>query len=279
MTEEITVNMGRLYVVDKPALLTCLGLGSCIGLMIYDESKGVSGLAHIMLPDSNNARFVPHEQSSLLAETDEYSLKTMKNSLMRMGYEIKDIVKNEKDLLDKFKELDPYVCLLDFHLSENNLNDVINELLKLNNTANIVVANTDENSDYLDLLRDGVLDVITRPLTKQKIALSLDLVDSLRHLRFADIAIEKMLKKMYAMGCKNENLKAKLVGGGNMFTHSQVTIRNIGKENTQKVLDALHERKISVVSKEVGGNVGRTVRFDTTSYNAEIITRDGKKTI
>lgn len=279
MVDEIVVGMGRLFVVNEPVVLTCLGLGSCIGLMLYDEENHVSGLAHIMLPDSSNARFTTHEQSSLLAENDDYCLETMKNSLVNMGYEIKDIAKSADEVIEKFKQINPYLFLLDFNLSGNETQSLVNEIFKLNRSANIVVANTNNDPSYLELLSNGVLDVITKPLTKQKVELSLDLITSLRHLRFADVAIEKMLNKMYAMGCKHDKIKAKVAGGANMFTHSQITMRNIGKENTEMVLSTLQNKNIPVVNKNVGGNLGRTVRFNTNDFSAEITNKEGKVNI
>ncbi len=39
-------------VVPAPVKLVTLGLGSCIGLVVYDSFAKVAGMAHIMLPDS-----------------------------------------------------------------------------------------------------------------------------------------------------------------------------------------------------------------------------------
>ncbi len=51
MSEEIIVRMGELAVTSNPgAVLTGLGLGSCIGLCGYDASSGVAAMAHIVLP-------------------------------------------------------------------------------------------------------------------------------------------------------------------------------------------------------------------------------------
>ncbi len=41
---------------DPDAVLTCVGLGSCIGLTMYDPSTKVGGMAHMVLPDSTAAR-------------------------------------------------------------------------------------------------------------------------------------------------------------------------------------------------------------------------------
>jgi chemotaxis protein CheD len=46
--------MGEMVVSNNPTEeLVALGLGSCIGLAIVDPSAGVAGLAHIVLPESN----------------------------------------------------------------------------------------------------------------------------------------------------------------------------------------------------------------------------------
>ena len=39
-----------------PATLISYGLGSCIGISLYDPQRKIGGLLHIMLPDSTQAR-------------------------------------------------------------------------------------------------------------------------------------------------------------------------------------------------------------------------------
>jgi chemotaxis protein CheD len=47
--------MGEMVVSSDPnEELVALGLGSCIGLAIVDRTAGVAGLAHIVLPESND---------------------------------------------------------------------------------------------------------------------------------------------------------------------------------------------------------------------------------
>ena len=48
----IKVGMGDLKVCKSPEVLTTLGLGSCVGVAVYDPTTKVSGLLHCMLPDS-----------------------------------------------------------------------------------------------------------------------------------------------------------------------------------------------------------------------------------
>lgn len=47
------VGIADLNVVRSPAKIRTSGLGSCVGVVVYDLNKQVAGLAHIMLPDSS----------------------------------------------------------------------------------------------------------------------------------------------------------------------------------------------------------------------------------
>ncbi len=49
---EIQVGIAELKVTSQPDRLITLGLGSCVGLTLYDPVTRVGGLLHIMLPDS-----------------------------------------------------------------------------------------------------------------------------------------------------------------------------------------------------------------------------------
>ena len=44
------LQMGDIKVSTQPATLICVGLGSCIGVFLYDRLNKIGGGAHIMLP-------------------------------------------------------------------------------------------------------------------------------------------------------------------------------------------------------------------------------------
>ena len=49
----LMVGLGEVKTSQDPAeVLTCLGLGSCIGVCMYDPVAKVAGMAHIVLPNS-----------------------------------------------------------------------------------------------------------------------------------------------------------------------------------------------------------------------------------
>lgn len=68
----IKVGMADLNVCKSPDALTTLGLGSCIGIILYDQRTKVSGLAHIMLPDSTQIK--KNENKAKFADTAIYEL-------------------------------------------------------------------------------------------------------------------------------------------------------------------------------------------------------------
>ncbi len=52
MSKVIKVGMADLNTCKNPDVITTLGLGSCIGISLYDPVTKIGGLAHVMLPDS-----------------------------------------------------------------------------------------------------------------------------------------------------------------------------------------------------------------------------------
>lgn len=56
MGDVIKVGMADLNIAKAPNSLTTLGLGSCIGLTLYDPVAKVGGLVQYMLPDSTKLK-------------------------------------------------------------------------------------------------------------------------------------------------------------------------------------------------------------------------------
>jgi chemotaxis protein CheD len=52
----IKVGMADLQVTQSTGVLKTTGLGSCVGLTLYDAKVKVAGMAHVMLPSSGIAR-------------------------------------------------------------------------------------------------------------------------------------------------------------------------------------------------------------------------------
>lgn len=54
MSKELRIGIADYKVSDSPDKLITLGLGSCVGIAIYDSRTKRGGLSHIMLPDSKS---------------------------------------------------------------------------------------------------------------------------------------------------------------------------------------------------------------------------------
>lgn len=142
---EIKVGIADLNLVMPPGKIMTIGLGSCIGIALYDKITQTAGLAHIMLPDSTQFKSVPQP------------------------------------------------------------------------------------------------------------------------LKFADLAIPILVKRMEDNGCRKRNLIAKIAGGASMFNFSDKSIiSDIGKRNAESVKVALEKASIPILAEDTGGNKGRTMIVDSS---------------
>lgn len=80
MGQMIKVGMADLKICKAPDALTTIGLGSCIGIAIYDPSTKISGLAHIMLPDSTQIR-----NNSNLAKFADTGIQKLYDDMISAG--------------------------------------------------------------------------------------------------------------------------------------------------------------------------------------------------
>ena len=80
MAELIKVGMADYKVGCYPASLISYGLGSCIGIAIYDPITKIGGLAHIILPDSKHARSTEN-----LAKFADTCLPIMLEAMIKLG--------------------------------------------------------------------------------------------------------------------------------------------------------------------------------------------------
>jgi len=148
----ISVGMGEIASASSPTVLFSLGLGSCIGLVIYSPKEKIAAMAHIMLPEGSS-------------KTDE--------AIKKPG-------------------------------------------------------------------------------------------------KYADFAVEALINELKKLGVDTGSLKAKMAGGAKMFANSHSPIMAIGEKNAAKVIEMLEKHQIPLVSKDIGGNKGRSVRFYTDTCMLEI---------
>lgn len=80
MENLIKVGMADLQCMSHPSILTTLGLGSCVGIALYDSKTKIIGMAHIMLPSSLQAR-----NNSNSAKFADSAITCLLEGMIKMG--------------------------------------------------------------------------------------------------------------------------------------------------------------------------------------------------
>ncbi|HSV42019.1 MAG TPA: chemotaxis protein CheD [Methanomassiliicoccales archaeon] len=75
-----TMGVGEYHLVAPPGKLTCIGLGSCVGIAIFDMRVGIGGVAHAMLPKYDEGR--DKKKASKYADSSIY---IMVDELVELG--------------------------------------------------------------------------------------------------------------------------------------------------------------------------------------------------
>ncbi len=80
--------------------------------------------------------------------------------------------------------------------------------------------------------------------------------------KYADTAIELLVKRLIKDGAKKDFLSAKIAGGAAMFKFdSNISLGQIGNRNIEETKKVLQKLGIPILEEDVGGNVGRVIDF------------------
>jgi chemotaxis protein CheD len=113
---ELVAGIGE-YKIGKNVLLKAMGLGSCIGVTLFDYSTGICGIAHILLPGASNDEKTKHAENAI---------KTMRDEMITQGAIKRRIVAKFAGGAHIFKHMN-----LDMlHIGERNAKSVEETLKK-----------------------------------------------------------------------------------------------------------------------------------------------------
>lgn len=85
-------------------------------------------------------------------------------------------------------------------------------------------------------------------------------------LKFVDSSIDFLLSRLKTSGAKRDCIWAKIAGGANMFPDIFTKgITGVGEKNIESAKSYLKKLGIRIIAKDVGGSVGRTIIFDTST--------------
>ncbi|AYC29263.1 chemotaxis protein CheD [Paenisporosarcina cavernae] len=77
----VKVGIADMNIVTAPSTIRTSGLGSCVGVVLYEETKQTAGMIHVMLPDSSLAR----SDSLTIAKFADTSIPAMIETLKVEG--------------------------------------------------------------------------------------------------------------------------------------------------------------------------------------------------
>jgi chemotaxis protein CheD len=83
--------------------------------------------------------------------------------------------------------------------------------------------------------------------------------------RYADEAIEMLIKDINAVGVPHHEYQVKLFGGGNMFPDRSNPISNVGIRNVETARQLVARHGFNCVAEHLGGDGHRNVIFDIWS--------------
>jgi chemotaxis protein CheD len=95
--------------------------------------------------------------------------------------------------------------------------------------------------------------------------------------KYADTAIEVLIKELTRCGSSPANLVAKIAGGSAMFKTFSGNL-NIGERNVEVIRKLLKENNIPLRREDVGGSVGRTI-FYYPKENGKLVVKRGDGTL
>ena len=80
MADLIKVGMADMNTAESPGVLTTLGLGSCVGVCLYDPITKISGMVHVMLPNSTQIK-----NNSNIAKFADTGIIKLLDDMIKMG--------------------------------------------------------------------------------------------------------------------------------------------------------------------------------------------------
>lgn len=91
---------------------------------------------------------------------------------------------------------------------------------------------------------------------------STKIMNNANKYKFADTAIDMLIRDMVKVGAKRHNLVAKIAGGAQMFNFGNNSeLMCIGERNVEATKEKLAKLRIKLLAEDTGANYGRTLEF------------------
>ncbi|MGD9733646.1 MAG: chemotaxis protein CheD [Desulfamplus sp.] len=85
---------------------------------------------------------------------------------------------------------------------------------------------------------------------------------------YGNVATLALIKMMLSNGSKNSHIEAQIFGGAHNYEVSNI---NVGINNIRTARKILNNKKIKIISEDVGGEVGRKIIFNTATNEIAVL--------
>ncbi len=89
--------------------------------------------------------------------------------------------------------------------------------------------------------------------------------NGLQSFKYGNIAIERLIEEMVAIGCRIDHLEAKIFGGGDSCEENSLEAIMVGKKNIVIAHEVLSRYTIPIVAEDVAGMQVRQIMFHSES--------------
>ncbi|MFH1777661.1 MAG: chemotaxis protein CheD [Candidatus Omnitrophota bacterium] len=151
--EELRVKMADMIVAKAPHVLSTLGLGSCLGIMLYDSKTKIGGMAHVMLPDINAVSIKTNR-----AKFVNTAIEEMLREIVEQGAERKNITAKIAGGAHMFSFAKPSVI---FDVGRRNITEAHNEFKRLGIKLIAEDVGLDYGRSVIFNLEDGSVKITT----------------------------------------------------------------------------------------------------------------------
>jgi chemotaxis receptor (MCP) glutamine deamidase CheD len=276
---QVVISMGEAGFGFDGTELVSLGLGSCVGIVMYEPGKKLSALGHIMLPDSaSNSISSPKIAENILLAITEIGFTNRFFALLK-DYNILTNETRKDGLFDRYKSVRPDMVILDNQIYPKGA-DVLRELVAMDRSARILMFCRDFYRElFTELTGLGAREIIFTPFNEDTARMLVKTSMNSHLLSYADIMIPYMIEKLAMMGADKSRLVAKIAGGAQMFSNFDIEDLRIGDRNISKVREILAASRIRIIGEDVGGTHGRSLFFDIGQEAFTVKSMDARKAV
>jgi len=104
-------------------------------------------------------------------------------------------------------------------------------------------------------------------------------------MKYGLFSVESMLNEMYKLGCKKQNIEAKISGGASMVSFNNNNLNTIGNRNVEFAIDFCNAEGFKIISNHTRGTKSRLIlltenfqtfikNIDSSNENSDIINNE-----